>query len=237
MGGLAIVKSTTPSFALCKYFYIYVFCLTLCTAGSTISKPNKTYWSTSLASLLGWSSLSRVARGTTRGSTTGTCCIGLTCAPSSLSWPPTNYCSSHIVEQWRPATQGRLNTFQGQSLGSQQQQQHHEHEISAGTLLNTTCTTPCTTSLECPTHHPPVWPRQWRRQVCEGVKPGRASSLWGLQACEGVNLWGRQDREGGKSVRAVSLWGGGGETWSEGGIILFVSIDMISTLKQLNQTP
>ena len=40
-GGLSIVKPTTPSFALCKYVYIYVFVSHYASAGSTTYTLNK----------------------------------------------------------------------------------------------------------------------------------------------------------------------------------------------------
>ena len=40
-GGLSIVKPTTPSFALCKYIYIYVFVSHYASAGSTTYTLNK----------------------------------------------------------------------------------------------------------------------------------------------------------------------------------------------------
>ena len=40
-GRLSIVKPTTPSLALCKYIYIYVFVSHYASAGSTIRNLNK----------------------------------------------------------------------------------------------------------------------------------------------------------------------------------------------------
>ena len=86
--GVSIVKPTTPS--LCKYTaYICIFCLTLCTAGSTTPYLNIYRSNHRQLGLFqtGWSSLSRVARGTTRDPSIGTCCVGLTGVPPSLKGP------------------------------------------------------------------------------------------------------------------------------------------------------
>ena len=88
--GVSIVKPTTPSLALCKYTaYICIFCLTLCTAGSTTPYLNIYRSNHRHLGLFqtGWSSLSRVARGTTRDPSIGTCCVGLTSVPPSLKGP------------------------------------------------------------------------------------------------------------------------------------------------------
>ena len=82
------------------FVYMYLSHTMHCRFNNSTPNKNTEASLASLVSFMGWSSLSRVATGTTRGPSTGSCCSGLTSVPSSPRWPPTDYCSSHIVEQW-----------------------------------------------------------------------------------------------------------------------------------------